>query len=118
MIRLGGPRLARPAAVGGVFNIGHGEEISIGALAERIRGLCDSASSIVNVPYDVAYQAGFEDMPRRVPDISKIRALIGYEPRVGLEEMLREVVLEHLRRREVREPVGAARGLPVALHPA
>ena len=70
-----------PRAVGQVFNIGNGEEISIGDLADadqgadrqRVRRSC-------TIPYDQAYEAGFEDMPRRVPDISKIRALVGYEP--------------------------------------
>ena len=81
-----------PRAVGEVFNIGHGEEISIGALANRIKAITGSSSPIVTVPYDQAYEAGFEDMPRRVPDIAKIRALIGYEPRVGLDEMLEKIV--------------------------
>ncbi len=81
-----------PRAVGQVFNIGHGDEISIGTLAERIRELTGSASEIVRVPYDQAYEAGFEDMPRRVPDISKIRALVGYEPTVGLDDILTRVI--------------------------
>ena len=55
-----------------------------------------STSEIVFVPYDKAYEAGFEDMPRRVPDIGKIRALIGYEPRVGLDDIIRSVI-EHMR---------------------
>jgi len=85
--------LARePRAVGQVFNIGNGHEISIRALAERVKALTGSASSIVTVPYDQAYEEGFEDMPRRVPDTTKIRELIGYEPRVQLEEILARVV--------------------------
>ena len=55
-----------------------------------------SASEIVRIPYDQAYEAGFEDMPRRVPDISKIRALVGYEPTVELDEILTRVI-EHFR---------------------
>jgi UDP-glucose 4-epimerase len=51
-----------------------------------------SLSPIVKIPYDQAYEAGFEDMPRRVPDITKIRALIGYEPTVHLDEILSRVV--------------------------
>ena len=51
-----------------------------------------SSSPIVKIPYEQAYEAGFEDMPRRVPDISKIRALIGYEPTVELDEILAKVV--------------------------
>ena len=81
-----------PRAVGEVFNIGNGEEISIGALAERVKALALSRSSIVNIPYDQAYEEGFEDMPRRVPDIRKIGALVGYEPRVNLDEILHKVI--------------------------
>jgi UDP-glucose 4-epimerase len=81
-----------PRAVGQVFNIGNGQEISIGDLAVRIKAMTGSASPIVKIPYDQAYEAGFEDMPRRVPDISKIRALIGYEPTVELDEILTRVI--------------------------
>jgi UDP-glucose 4-epimerase len=81
-----------PRAVGQVFNIGNGREISIGALAERIKTMTGSSSPIVRIPYDQAYEAGFEDMPRRVPDISKIRALVGYEPTVELDEILTRVI--------------------------
>jgi len=88
MLRL----VAEPRAVGEVFNIGNGQEISIGELAQRIKTLTGSASPIVTVPYDEAYEAGFEDMPRRVPDIGKIRALVGYEPKVHLDEILTKVI--------------------------
>ena len=81
-----------PAAVGQVFNIGNGQEISINALAERIKALTGSSSEIVRIPYEQAYEAGFEDMPRRVPDISKINALVGYAPTVGLDEILTRVI--------------------------
>ena len=81
-----------PRAVGQVFNIGNGQEITIGDLAVRIKDLTKSASTIVRVPYEQAYEAGFEDMPRRVPDIAKIRALIGYEPTVELDEILTRVI--------------------------
>lgn len=84
--------LNEPRAIGQVFNIGNGEEISIYDLALRIKALTGSASKIVTVPYDQAYEAGFEDMPRRVPDISKIRALVGYEPAVELDEILTRVI--------------------------
>ncbi len=99
-----------PRAVGEVFNIGNGAEISIRALAEKIREMTESGSPIVTVPYDVAYQAGFEDMPRRVPDIAKIRALVGYEPQVQLDEMLWRVIEERRRslaRSAVRQRVAA-----------
>jgi UDP-glucose 4-epimerase len=85
-----------PRAVGHVFNIGNGNEITINELAERVRKLTGSSSQIVKVPYEKAYEAGFEDMPRRVPDISRIRALIGYEPTVELDETLARVI-EHFR---------------------
>lgn len=86
-----------PKAIGEVFNIGSGEEITIRGLAERIRTLTSSTSEIVTIPYDQAYEVGFEDMPRRVPDISKINALIGYRPTVGLDDILKSVI-EHFRR--------------------
>jgi UDP-glucose 4-epimerase len=85
-----------PRAVGQVFNIGNGKEITIGELAEKVRKMTRSSSEIVKVPYEKAYEAGFEDMPRRVPDISRIRALIGYEPTVELDETLTRVI-EHFR---------------------
>jgi len=81
-----------PRAIGQVFNIGNGREISIGDLAMRIKEMTGSQSPIVRIPYDQAYEEGFEDMPRRVPDISKIRALIGYEPTVELDEILGRVI--------------------------
>ncbi|MCC6164926.1 MAG: GDP-mannose 4,6-dehydratase [Acidobacteria bacterium] len=81
-----------PRARGQVFNIGNGEEISINALAEKVKAMTGSTSEIVRIPYDQAYESGFEDMPRRVPDISKINALVGYEPRVDLDQILREVI--------------------------
>jgi UDP-glucose 4-epimerase len=84
--------VTREEAYGNVYNVGNTEEISILALAERVKALTKSASPIVTVPYDQAYESGFEDMPRRVPDLAKIRALIGYEPRVALDEILRLVI--------------------------
>jgi UDP-glucose 4-epimerase len=81
-----------PRAVGQVFNIGNGAEITINALAERIRALTGGQSAIVHIPYDEAYEAGFEDMPRRVPDISRIGALVGYKPTVDLDQILERVV--------------------------
>jgi UDP-glucose 4-epimerase len=81
-----------PRAVGQVFNVGNGTEISIGDLAVRIKQMTGSSSPIVKIPYAQAYEAGFEDMPRRVPDISKIRALVGYEPTVELDEILERVI--------------------------
>jgi UDP-glucose 4-epimerase len=85
-----------PRAVGQVFNIGNGEEITIGDLAAKIKSMTGSRSEIVTIPYDQAYEAGFEDMPRRVPDISRIKALVGYAPTVHLDETLHRVI-EHFR---------------------
>jgi UDP-glucose 4-epimerase len=84
--------VSEPRAIGGVFNIGNGQQITIEALAARIKEMTGSASEIVHIPYDQAYEAGFEDMPQRVPDITKIRDLIGYEPRVHLDEILERVI--------------------------
>jgi UDP-glucose 4-epimerase len=85
----------REDAVGEVFNIGSSEEVSINTLAERIRTLTSSESEIVHLPYSEAYEEGFEDMPRRVPDTSKIRALIGFAPETTLDRILREVIAYH-----------------------
>ena len=85
-----------PRAIGQVFNIGNGNEISIRELAEKVKTLTGSSSEIVLVPYDKAYEAGFEDMPRRVPDIGRIQALVGYAPTVELDETLTRVI-EHFR---------------------
>ncbi len=84
--------MAHPNAVGEVFNIGSNEEISITQLACRIRELTKSESEIVYVPYDKAYEEGFEDMPRRVPDISKAGSLIGFRPTTSLDGILQEVI--------------------------
>jgi UDP-glucose 4-epimerase len=86
-------RLAgEPRAVGRVFNIGNAHEISIRDLAERVKTLAGSESPIVTVPYEQAYEAGFEDMPRRVPNTTRLKELIGYEPRVQLDEILLRVI--------------------------
>jgi UDP-glucose 4-epimerase len=81
-----------PRAVGQVFNIGNVEEVSIRGLAERVKAATGSASPIVTIPYEQAYEAGFEDMPRRVPDLAKIHDLIGYAPQVALDEIIARVV--------------------------
>lgn len=87
--------VTREAAHGNVYNVGNTEEISILGLAERVKALTKSTSPIVTIPYDQAYESGFEDMPRRVPELARIRALIGYEPRVALDEILRLVIEHH-----------------------
>jgi nucleoside-diphosphate-sugar epimerase len=83
-------------AVGEVFNIGNMGEVTISDLAERVKRMTESCSSIQYVPYDQAYETGFEDMPRRVPDITKIRDFVGYEPKVKLDDIIRSVI-EHMR---------------------
>jgi UDP-glucose 4-epimerase len=82
-------------SVGQVFNIGSSEEISIVQLAEKVRELTESKSEIVFVPYDEAYEEGFEDMPRRVPDTSKINQLVGFKPEMTLDGILKSVISFH-----------------------
>jgi len=80
------------AAVGNVFNIGSNEEITILELAQRVKELTHSHSEIVFVPYDEAYEEGFEDMPRRIPDITKVRELVGFQPKMSLDGILQSVI--------------------------
>jgi UDP-glucose 4-epimerase len=83
------------AAVGQVINIGNdSREVSIMDLAKLIKAKTKSPSEIVLVPYSQAYEEGFEDMPRRIPDLTKIKKLIGYDPKVGLDGVL-DRVIEH-----------------------
>jgi UDP-glucose 4-epimerase len=82
-------------SVGQVYNIGSNEEISILKLAEKVKELTNSESEIVFVPYDEAYEEGFEDMPRRVPDITKINELVGFRPEMTLEGILQSVISFH-----------------------
>ena len=84
--------IAHPKAVGEVYNIGSDTEVTISELAERIKRLTGSDSRIVYVPYDEAYEEGFEDMMRRVPDTSKIHSLIGYSPKIELDQILEGVI--------------------------
>jgi len=84
--------VAEPRAIGQVINIGTTQEITMAALAGRIRELSSSKSVIKFVPYDEAYESGFEDMPRRVPDLGRINALIGYDPKQTLDDILIQVI--------------------------
>jgi UDP-glucose 4-epimerase len=84
--------MEKEEAVGQVFNIGSNEEVSILELARRIKELTRSDSEIVLVPYDEAYEEGFEDMPRRVPDITKIGKLVGFRPEMKLDGIIERVV--------------------------
>jgi UDP-glucose 4-epimerase len=89
--------VVEPRAIGQVINIGNTEEVTIMELARRVRDLSGSTSSIKLVPYDEAYESGFEDMPRRVPDLRRAAELIGYKPKHGLDEILIQVI-DHFRR--------------------
>lgn len=81
-----------PATPGQIYNIGNPEEVTMEKLAQTIIAKTESRSAITLVPYSEAYQEGFEDMPRRVPDIGKISEAIGYRPRFGLDEILDRVI--------------------------
>jgi UDP-glucose 4-epimerase len=81
-----------PKAIGQVFNIGNGAEISIRDLARKVKAATRSDSPVHFAPYAEVFDASFEDMPRRVPDISKIRQLVGYEPTVHLDEIIEHVI--------------------------
>ena len=84
--------MEKDEAVGQVFNIGSNQEITILDLARRVKELTQSSSEIVFVPYDEAYEEGFEDMPRRVPDISKVGDLVGFRPQMNLDGILKTVI--------------------------
>jgi UDP-glucose 4-epimerase len=91
-----------PQAVGEVFNIGNGtEEVTILDLARRVKARTGSRSEITMIPYDKAYEEGFEDMPRRLPDTGKLCRLIGYQPKVHLDEIL-DHVIEYFRSDKAR----------------
>ena len=79
-------------AIGQIVNIGSMEVISIESLAKKIKHLTSSSSEIVHIPYDQAYEQGFEDMRRRIPDISKLKGLIGGFPEHGLDETLKLII--------------------------
>jgi UDP-glucose 4-epimerase len=83
-----------PSAFGEVFNVGNDQEISIEALAQRVKAVTASASAIQKLPYKEVYGAGFEDMVRRVPDVRKLERFIGYRPRTSLERIIADVVAE------------------------
>ena len=81
-----------PRAAGEIFNVGNDREISIGELAVKVRALADSDSEIRFTPHTEVYGADFEDMSRRVPDISKLRGLVGYQPKVQLDEIVMRTI--------------------------
>jgi len=81
-----------PGAAGEVFNVGHTKDIAIGELARLVKRLTESESEVTHVAFEEAYESGFEDMARRLPDISKIERLIGYRPTLDLSEMLERII--------------------------
>ena len=84
--------VVEPRAIGQVINIGNMQEVTMTQLAERVRDLSGSKSIIKHIPYDEAYESGFEDMPRRVPDLTRVKGLIGYEPKHDLDDILVQVI--------------------------
>ena len=86
--------LASSEAEGQVFNVGTQEEISIRGLADKVLAVTGSSSDVVVIPYDEAYEHGFEDMPRRVPDTARIRGLIGWEPTRDLDTIIKDVAAD------------------------
>jgi UDP-glucose 4-epimerase len=101
-----------PEAVGEVYNVGNGEEITIMELARKVKTMTNSDSDIRCIPYDIAYGKGFEDMEFRTPDITKIYEAIGYRPTVNLDNILRRVIChfeERVTHAVVSEPVAALR---------
>ncbi len=97
--------LDEPRAVGGVFNVGSTEEVTINELAQRVLDATRSPSRVVHIPYEAAFDRGFEDMRRRLPDISRIRELVGWEPSLSLDEILADVISHE--RAHVTSPTGA-----------
>jgi UDP-glucose 4-epimerase len=96
--------MANPAAIGEVVNIGSTEEVTIEALARRVKSLTGSSSRITHVPYSEAYEAGFEDMPRRLPDVTKIEQMIGFRPTRNLDHILGDVIAHERAAEHHRSP--------------
>jgi UDP-glucose 4-epimerase len=83
---------AYPSAVGHVFNLGSDQEVSINDLAHRVIALANSSSAVQHIPYDQAYGKSFDDLPRRVPNLQRIRSAIGFAPKVNLDQIIRSVI--------------------------
>jgi UDP-glucose 4-epimerase len=95
--------IQHPKAYGEVFNVGHTDEVSIYELAELVKAMTDSPSEIVCIPYEQAYEAGFEDMARRLPNLTKTQRTIGYRPTLDLPRMLEWIIAYY--RTELAQPV-------------
>jgi UDP-glucose 4-epimerase len=94
----------RPEAAGQIYNVGAQTEISILELAQRVKELTQSASPIVMVPYEDAYETGYQDMPRRIPDTSKLKALVGFAPTTDIDEIVDSVMRSFVARQERSAP--------------
>jgi UDP-glucose 4-epimerase len=97
-----------PEAYGQVVNVGHTKEISIGDLALLVKTMTASTSPITLVPYEKAFEIGFEDMARRLPDIGRIHRLIGYAPTLDLPEMLERIITHEREQLAGRQPAMAS----------
>jgi UDP-glucose 4-epimerase len=104
-----------PAAAGQIFNIGNSREITIEQLARTVIRMTGSSASIRYLPYEQVYERGFEDMRRRVPEVSKLRAAIGFAPEIPLERALESIIHGFQSRRSQERPL--VRERPVALVP-
>jgi len=93
-------------AEGEIFNVGTDEEVTVLALAKRIKTMCQSSSPIEFVPYEKIYGNSFEDMRRRVPDLAKIRRFVGYEPAASLDQLLEVTTRDICEEMGVRCPLG------------
>lgn len=100
--------IQHPGAYGEVFNVGHTKEISILELAKMVKEMTHSSAEIVFVPYDQAYEEGFEDMRRRLPDLTKVENVIGYEPSMDLRELLSNIIVHERERLESLTPFASA----------
>ena len=92
--------MERPEAAGQIYNIGASTEISILELAKRVKEITGSNSPIVLVPYADAYDSGYQDMPRRIPDTTKLRSLVGFAPTTDIDEIVDSVMRSFLARQE------------------
>lgn len=86
--------MATPKAVGGVYNVGGEQEVSINDLARRVIELTGSKSKVVHISYEQAYGVAFDDLPRRAPDLTKIRGVIGYSPKFNLDQIINSVIAQ------------------------
>jgi UDP-glucose 4-epimerase len=102
-------------AIGEVVNIGSTEEVSIGALAQLVKQRTKSSSSIVSIPYDQAYEPGFEDMPRRVPALEKLEGLTGFRPSAQLNDIVDQVIAYFREKTEASVGTAAGSDVPVGM---